>query len=187
MKKRVLLYVLPLFFLWSCAAWVMVGGKHSELSQNYEVDLPSGWRRFNLSTDAVRLTKDAITLQLITIARVPVDRELPHTKKKLSKGMLPQEAAEVITDNIRSNPNTANPQVAENSPARVGGYPGFKLIYGYQTKQGVKIKSAYYGVILEDWHYYLLYEAPERYYFARDYPVFEKVKETFRVTKGGTA
>ncbi|MFQ5801037.1 MAG: hypothetical protein ACE5HH_04900 [Candidatus Hydrothermarchaeales archaeon] len=135
----------------------------------------------------IRITRDGLTLQQISIGRIAADEELPHTKKKLSNGMLPQELAEVITDDLRSNANITNLQVNENVPATVGGHPGFKLLYTYQTKQGLKIKVAHYGVMSGDWCYYLLYEAPARYYFPKDFPVFEKVKETFKIHKADVA
>lgn len=195
--------------LWACGQpYVMVGGPETEISENFAVDLPDGWRRHNLDRDksprskgeldqlierreltwdTIRITRDGLLLQQIGIGRIASNNEFPHTKKKLSEGMLPQEAAEVIIDNLRSNPDITKQQIAENVPAKVGSYPGFKLMYTYQTKRGLTIKGAYYGVMLGKWHYYLLYEAPARYYFAKDLPVFEKVKESFKILTTGLA
>jgi len=196
-----------LALLCGCAPYVMVGGKYTAGPENFEVDLPQGWRKHELrfdqhpasrvmleelnkrrdpAGDIVRLTRDGLLLQQIIIGRTGIDKELPHTKRKLSKGMLPQEVAEVIIDNIRSNPNISNQNVLENSPARLSGYTGFKLIYSYQTKEGLRIKGACYGAVVGDWYYYVLYEAPERYYFTKDYQVFEQVKDTFKILKADT-
>lgn len=182
----------------------MVVGKYTAAPQNFEVDLPQGWRkhepafdhfpvsramleelekRRDPSGDVVRITRDGLLIQQIIIGRISIDKEWAHTKRKLAKGMLPQEVAEVIIDNTRSNQNITNQNVLENSPARLSGYPGFKLIYTYRTKEGLRIKGAHYGAVVEDWYYYVLYEAPERHYFAKDYPVFEKIKDGFRLLK----
>jgi hypothetical protein len=204
-KKLFTLFVL-LLFLSSCAPYVMVGGQYAASSENFVVDLPEGWRRHEiafdqgpisrkimelleqrrkLSWDVIRITRDGLLLQQISIGRVPVDDELPHTKKKLSREMLPQEAAEIVIDNLRSNPNITNQEVIENTPTRVGGNPGFKLLYTYQTKEGLKIKAAYYGAMSGNWLYYLLYEAPARHYFDKDHALFEKIKESFKLLKEG--
>jgi len=181
MKKALLLVLFFLLLFSGCATWVMVEGRQKTSQDNFEVELPEGWRRYNLSWDALHVTRDGMSLQRLTIARVSVDRELAHTKKKLSPGMLPHEAAEVIVDNIRSNPKIAMQRILENSPARVGGRPGFKLLYSFKTQEGLTKKVAYYGALVGKWYYHFLYEAPARHYFDRDYPTFEKVRRTFKI------
>jgi hypothetical protein len=201
-------FLILTLLLVSCAPYVLVEGKYSASAENFEVELPSGWRkhemafdqnpasrsileelekRRTLSWDALRLTRDGLLLQQIGIGKVTLDRELPHTKKRFSKDLLPQELAELIIDDIRSNPDITDFKVFENSPAKVGGQPGFKLVFTYQTKNRLTIKTAYYGVKLGDWYYYLAYQAPQRFYFDKDYPVFEKVKESFKFLRADTA
>lgn len=187
MKTLRVWLLFPVILIGGCAPWTMVGGSYLTNSENYEVNLPSGWRKHNQSRDVLRITRDGLTVQQITIGRWSVDKDAPHTKKKLAPGMLPQEAAEVVVDDFRSNSALDNYQLAENNPSRVGGYSGFKLVYGYQTKTGLKKKGVYYGVLLDKWLYFLNYEAPERHYFGKDYEVFEKVKESFRILKSGLA
>jgi len=210
MKNIVLLYCFSslIVLLSGCAPYVPVQGQFVASEDNFEVDLPSGWRKHDqtvdqaplsrmileqleerrkLEWDVLRITKDGLTLQQINIGRIPADEELPHTKKTLSREMLPQELAKIVLDNFRSNANIANFKVTENAPATVGGYQGFKLLYEYKTKQGLKVKVAYYGAMVGDWYYYLLYEAPARHYYPKDYPVFEKVKKSFRILKGNVA
>ena len=185
MKRFILSVALLEILLWGCARWVIVGGKYVATSENYEVDLPNGWRKQNLNRDFLRVTKDGINLQEIAVGRWPVDKDPPHTKRKFATGMLPQEVAELVIDDFRSNTGLMGYEVTENSPSNVGGYRGFKVMYRYQTKSGLKKRGAYYGVLLDKWLYYLYYEAPERYYFANDYEVFERIKESFRIAKGG--
>ena len=203
--KRARVLFLPLFLVVSlsgCAPYVAVGGKYTAGTENFEVDLPSGWRqhfsaydpmfrqvlpdlleRRDLTKDVVRITRDGLNLQQIAIGRIALESDLPHTKRKLSKGMLPQEMAEVILDNIRSNPSMTNLKIVENAAATVAGNQGFKLLCAYKTKGGLTVKAAYYGVTVGSWHLYLVYEAPQRHYFDRDYTTFERVKNSFRVLR----
>lgn len=183
-KKRLLLYYpLLIILLTGCGGpWITVGGKYRTSRYGYEVDLPQGWRRHKLQDlDWIRrnplvITRDGMTLQQISIV---------YTKKRIWHGMSPNEVVALIVEDIRSNPNMTNPQFTEKTFVPVGSYPGFKLLYTYQTRRGLKIKVAYYGVLVKRRYYYLRYEAPARYYFAKDYRVFEGVKNTFYISKGG--
>jgi hypothetical protein len=167
-----------------------------------EVELPAGWNkheilwdispgsrdilaqlndRRDLTGDKIRITRDGLLLQYIAIGRVEITKEFPHTRKKLSAGMLPQEVAGIIADNLLSNPNITRQKITANVPALVGDQPGFKLAYSFETNKGLPVKGNYYGALVGEWHYYLIYEAPAQYYFEKDYPVFEKLEESFRI------
>ena len=182
MKK--LAFIVPLLgIFWSgCAVWTIATGKYVSTRDNYEVEVPEGWRKHNWGSNNLRLTRDGETLQIIRIERLFFDKDPPHTKRKLTKGMLPQEVAEVVIDDFRSSPNITDYRIIENAPAKVGGQPGFRIVYTYKTKTGLTRKGAYYGVLVNDWYYYLVFEAPARYYFPRDDQTFEKLKETFKIT-----
>ena len=95
--------------------------------------------------------------------------------------MLPQEAAEIVIQNFRSNSTIMNQQVLENNPAVIGGYPGFKIAMAFQTRQGLTKQSILYGFLSGDSYYEILYEAAKRFYFSKDVSDFEKVKETFKL------
>jgi hypothetical protein len=183
MKKSWMFYLLAIFLLWGCATWVAVGGKYAMSSQNFEVKLPDGWRKYELVKDALLITKDGLSLQQIRIGRMSIDKDLDHTKKKFSKEMLPQEVAEMVIDNFRSNPNVISQEIIENTPAQIGGYSGYKFVFTYQTKEGLTKKGVNYGFMSGNWFYEILYEAAERYYFAKDLPAMEKVKDSFRLLK----
>jgi hypothetical protein len=183
MKIKNIFYLLLIFMVCGCATWVAVGGNYKANSQNYQVELPEGWRKYNPATGKLLITKDGFSLQHIQILRREIGTELPYTKKKLSKGMLPQEAAELVMDNIRSNPNILNQNFIENRPAQIGGHAGFKIVYTYQNKNGLNKKGALYCLLVGDWCYEIIYEAPERHYFSKDLPAFEKIKESFRLIR----
>jgi len=179
MKK--LLYI-ALIFLAGCAPWIQVGGLYKNESHNFSVELPQGWMKLN-AEEYLLITRDGVLLQNIQIVRHKIEDPLKHTKKKFSKGMLPQETAEVILDNIASNQNILNLEVIENTPTTINGMPGFKAIYTHKNKDGLKLKSIYYGFIVGDWFYGLNYNAAQQYYFDKDIQIFEKVVESFKLIK----
>jgi hypothetical protein len=161
----------------------MVGGNYENPAQNFKAEFPQGWRKFNLSKDDVLITKDGLSLQFIRISRSPIDKKLQHTEKKFTKGMLPQEAAELVIQNFRSNSDIMNQLVLVNNPAEIGGYPGFNIVVTFQTKQGLTKQSNVYGFLTGDSYYEILYQAPKRYYFTKDESDFEKVKDTFKLLR----
>jgi hypothetical protein len=183
MKKALSTCFILALFLGGCAPWIMVGGNYENSAQNFKAEFPNGWRKFNLSKDNVLITKDGLSLQFIRISRSPIEKELQHTEKKFTKGMLPQEVAEIVIQNFRSNSDIMNQQVLANNPAEIGGYPGFNIVFTFQTKEGLTKQSIVYGFLSSDSYYEILYEAPKRYYFTKDESDFEKVKDTFKLLR----
>lgn len=179
--KRVILSSFLVIILGACATWVPVHGKYVMKSQNFEVELPSGWHRAARVKNYLLITRDGLPLQQIIIERININKDLEYTKKKFRKGMLPQEVAEVVIDNSRFNPAVMNLEVLENIPYTVGGFPGFKLVYVYRDEQGLRRKGIIYGFIFNEWYYGIKYEAPLRYYFDKDIGTFQKVCESFKV------
>ena len=180
MKSITLLGLSLILLLAGCTHWVIMSGKYTMSEQNFETVLPEGWRRHNLTKDALLVTRDGLSLQQIRIGRFPVDTVLAYTKKKFSSGVLPQEAAEIIIDNARSNPDTMKFKIIDNQPVSVGGHSGFRVAYSYQTPDGLPQKVVKYGFLLSGWYYYLNYVAPARYYFEKDLQTFEAVKDSFK-------
>jgi len=187
-KKSLIGFLSALLFLSGCVrpGWFTVKGPFTMSSQNYEVMLPEGWRRYQPANPVLVTTRDGTSLQEIRIAGFEVGgKKTPftHTKKKVQEGMLPQELAEVLLNDLQSNPKYLNFQVQENSPAKVDGHPGFKLVYNYQTASELTEKEETYGFILGKWYYLINYNAPARHYFDQDLATFEKVKDSFRLMK----
>ncbi|HEY4485485.1 MAG TPA: hypothetical protein VI702_04055 [Nitrospiria bacterium] len=179
--KRILL--IALLLLAGCGGpWLRVGGPYTADDFNVKVDFPEKWMRMN-TNDYLLVTRDGVLLQYILIETMRVDDALKHTKKKFKRGMLPQEAAEVILDNKTSNSEVLNFHLVENSPARIGGLPGFKAVYTFKDKDGLKVKGIYYGFLLKDQFYGVSYSAASRYYYEKDLKTFEKVFKSFKLIK----
>jgi hypothetical protein len=196
-----------IFLLISCVVpYSRVTESHVVSPENFAVDLPQGWRqhdasfdptvrwgfgvtamlekRHKLSWDVIRLTHDGLLLQQICIGRIPVMVELPNTKREVAPEMKPLQAAEVMSDELRSNPNLTHQEIIENAPATVGRYPGFKLHYSYQTEDRLKVEGLFYGAIVGQWLYYVLYEAPAQHYFNKDLQVFDRMLSSVQILKG---
>lgn len=183
MKKLLLLFIL---FLPACALWTQGGGLYESPSHNFSVDIPQSWMR--LKTDKyLFITKDGPFLQYVLVQQRPVGRPFKHTRKKFNKGMLPLEAAEVIIDEIDSDQLLLNFQVIENIPAKINGYDGFRLVYAYKDKDGLELKTIYYGFITGEWFYNIRYTAANRHYFEKDIETFGKILNSFRLLKSQPA
>jgi hypothetical protein len=176
------LIAILLFLLVGCAPWTQVGGLYRSESHNFSVDLPQGWMQWNKGDDLL-ITRDGALLQNIQILRLNIDKPLKYTKKKFSKGMLPPEIAETILDDLATSQSILNLNLLENSPLKIGGFDGFKIVYTYKTKDNLKMESIYCGFMLGDWLYGINYNAAQRYYFDKDVQTFQRVLESFKVIK----
>src|SRR5262249_3055780 len=127
-------------------------------------------------------------LQAITLKRRAMEQGFIYTTKKANSGMLPQELADLVVDDLRANPNFIDVQVVGNSPATLDGVPGYKLAVQFRNQAGLRNQAVYYGCLTKGSLYLLMYEAPQRYYFPLDLPTFEAVKSSLKWrAQGGTS
>jgi len=184
MPKRVLVVAVALTA--ACASaprprWIPAAGDYTAQSGRFTVRLPDGWM-LHAEAESLVASRDGIFLQRIDVRAHEVGKPLGSTKKVFARGMLPQEAAEVVQDAVVSSPGMQGASLIENGPAEVAGRPGFKLVFAYKDGDGLKTKAVVYGVLAGDSLYELMYRAPQRHYFARDVETFEAVRASFRIT-----
>ena len=164
------------------APWVPAGGAYSPPTDFYTIDLPEGWMRWTRDEDnRVVVTRDGAPLQLIVVERHRIDESLKFTKKKLAKGMMPQEAAEVVLDNFSSNKDISGVEIKDNRPITISGKPGFWASFTYKTKDDLKVRVVYCGVLDGEWFYGIRYSAAQRRYFDKDLKTFEMVLRSFKL------
>jgi hypothetical protein len=184
------LWTLAAILTSACASgprWVPAGGAYTPPSSRYTLQLPQGWKRLD-AQDWLLTSREGPFLQSLALRVIEVGKPLgSNTKKVLARGMLPQEAAEVVHDAIASSPGMQGMKLLENAPAELDGRPGFKLVVGYKDEDGLKMKAVVYGVLVGDSLYQLTYRAPERYYFERDLITVEQVRATFKIAQPAAA
>jgi hypothetical protein len=178
MKKVFLLGILLVTI--SCLACTHNGGLVKSASFSFTVDIPEGWRRLD-NNQYLLITKENPFLQYVMVQNRPLGRSFKYTKKKLKKDMLPEEAAQIIIDEISSDQNILNFRVLDNAPAIIQGYDGFKILFTYSSDDGSKFKTLYYGFIKKDTFFNLRFTAADRIYFQKDIETFNQILESFKV------
>lgn len=193
MISRRIVAVMLMLSLGGCvgrsAQLVPVGSQTVLNTDQIEAEWPQGWMTFRPAEkdeEAVKqgllfmVTRDGFSLQTMRLNKRPLEGEFKHTQKKLSASMLPQEAAAIILDDIRANPDVVDLKIVENGPATLAGSQGFRVNYTYRSKTGLLRQAVTYGCIDKGSLATLGFDAPKRHYFSLDLATFEKVKDTLR-------
>ena len=176
-----------LFFIFVLVAFgslgLMTGCAGMSKKANYSADIPQGWRKVD-TTKYLLITRDGPFVQYALVQQRPLDRPFKHTQKTLKDDMLAQEAASIVVDEISSDKkNILKLNVLENRPATIGGYNGFKLVFVYQNANREPQKMVYYGFIHGDFFYNLRFNAPMKYFYAKDLATFEEFRKSFKLNK----
>lgn len=96
MKNRLILLAL-IVMIAGCAGWKPAdGGIHSE---TYCVEVPGGWMKFDAGA-YVMISRDGPYLQYVLFQERPLERPFLYARKRLTADMLPQEAAQIIIDDL---------------------------------------------------------------------------------------
>ncbi len=164
-----------------------VGGFYKDNFRNFSVELPHGWRAFNISEYALTrdllISKDGFYLQYILIKRTNIEEPFENNKRRIQKGMLPKEVSEVVLDDLRVDQTVLNLEIIENVPVKISGIPGFKAVFTYKNSDGLKLKSIYYGFLHEERFYTIRYNAALRHYFEKELKTFEEILKSFKLIK----
>ncbi len=180
--KTILAILVSLLLIAGCASVAQQRSLKNLPVNDFLVEIPAGWWK-PPHTNKHFITKDGAFLQYVLIQQRPIDRPYRNTKKKLNRGMLPQEAADVIIDEIASDRRIYNFNVIENRPAIIDGRDGFKILFTHEDKKSSTFKTLYYGFISGDSFFNLRYSAAMRYYFEKDIADFEQILSSFKVVK----
>lgn len=156
------------------SSWSLIGA-------DVRMELPQGWMKANGIDNGLVATRDGFNLQTLRFRRLPLGKALPHTKKVLADGMRPDEVAEVLIDDIRSDGTALGLQVVETRPATVAGQPGFRAVVSFRDPDGLRFKATTAGVIVDGYAWQVTYVAAARYYYDRDLPLFEKALASLKI------
>jgi hypothetical protein len=174
MKKLLLLLALAL--LTACATAGQPGSTGTP--QNFFVQVPDQWTRLNVP-DCFMCSKEGPFEQYIYVQQRHVSKEFPNAKKTLVPGMKPKQIADVIVQELSSDPDVLDLRIMERGLAKVNQYDGFKMLFTYRVKDGYSFKTLLYGFVHGDWYYAIRYNADVGKFSAEDIRVFEKIVKTF--------
>lgn len=177
-NRKVWIWIAVLLMLTACAGpWRPAPEK--VVVPHWVVRPPEGWMQMTTGNSEM-LSLDGAYLEYILIQSKPLTQGFRYTKQRIFPGMLPNEAAGVIVDDMRSDPVIRQFRLLANEPATVGGQSGFKLTYSYRDQYDVTLKSIYYGVVLPDRFFNLRYTGAQRYYFDKELPAFAQTFQSLR-------
>ncbi len=92
--KNIPALLISLLLITGCASVAQERSLKNLSDNDFLVEIPKGWWKPK-HIDKYLITKEGVFLQYVLIQQRPIDLPYSHTKKKLNKGMLPQEAAGV--------------------------------------------------------------------------------------------
>lgn len=171
------------------AKFAPVGAHETLPTDQIEAEWPLEWMTLrpgekdenaNKEGIVLLLSQDGFGLQVMQLTTRSLETEFKYTKKKLSADLLPQEAAEIVLDNIRATPEIVDLHIVENAPAMLVGVPGFKLNYTFRGKSGLQRQVVLYGCVDRGMLVTLALNSVRRHYFQRGLPALEKVKTSLR-------
>jgi hypothetical protein len=181
-KRRILVFVFLVLFLSGCATWQLVKAPKTHWRYSYfSAELPAGWVKYREPKHLLFLTRDGILLQRITLKRHPIKKEFAVSKRKIKEGMLIQEIAELIIDEISLNKEFLNFELLENKPVDVGGVAGFRLTYTFNNSDFTKYKRIVYGFVIKNMYYELEYLAARQHYFDKSVEDFQRFFQSFKI------
>ncbi len=184
MKK--IAWVAFFIFAASCLSCANSGSIYQPSSYSFTIKIPAGWRKID-NNRYLFVTKESPFLQYVMVQNRPISRSFRHTEKTLNTDMLPEEAAQIIVDEIASDKNILNFKVLNNTPAAIQGHDGFKILFTYNDKKGSKFRTLYYGFIKEDTFFNLRFNAADQVYFQKDVETFKRMLNSFQVIKAKSA
>ena len=179
MRKLICMF---LFLSTVCACGGQLGGPSESSSPNFSIVLPEGWRKLN-TPQYLMITREGALSQYILVQQRRIDKPFRHTEKKFNKDMLPQQAAEVIVDEISLDSRVLNFRLIECVRTQVNKYSGFRIVFTYKEKGGLNFKTVFYGLLVGDWFYSLRYSVDEKKYSDEDIKAFQKILDSFKIVK----
>lgn len=156
--------------------------RFTDPGETFMVNLPSGWMRAPLVRDGVVVTRDGIGLQFIKVAKRAHSTAFPRIKKESKADMLPNELAEFIIAEIKSNQEMSGLEVISNQPTGIGQTVGVRLHVQMKNRDGLRYQMIMYALVDKRGLYEITYRAPVLYYFQRDLSIFEQTAQSFRLT-----
>ncbi len=164
--------------------WDPVGGRYDSgnwFGARFALDLPDDWMMLNFVENGLVATRDGFNLQTIRVRKIKFGESLLHTKKTVWKDIAPQDLAEVLLDDLRSDGTVNALKVVETRPATIAGVKGFRTTVAFNDGHGLRHRAVLCGVAVQGLAWQILYVAPARHYFDRDLGVFDTAVASLRI------
>ncbi len=176
--------VVVLLVLGGCVAgWqVVTPTPYSNTAGKYSVKFPAGWNQIAVPGGSVVASEFGPQLQSIMVDYSKPKQAFKTQKKDATPGMDPQELADAVIAELKTQPDRQTLETVRVAPAMVGGQPGFRAeLASKRTFQGaaIRFRHVVYGVTNTNGLYVLRYEAPVLNYFDRGLPQFEATVASF--------
>jgi hypothetical protein len=178
--KKLSLLLFSIILIAGCASMANQRSLKGLPVYDFSVEIPNGWWKPE-HINKYLVTKDGAFQQYVLIQQRPIDRPFRHTQKTLKKGMLPQETAGIIVDEIASDHNITNFEILKNAPAVIDGHEGFEILFVYKNRKGTPFKTLYYGFVSETSFFSIRYNAAAGGYFEKDMADFKKILTSFKL------
>lgn len=176
MKKRFGGFMVMAVLLVACAH---MGNTQPAMTSS--VAIPEGWKQVPTDEPILFITKDGGYKQFTLVQERLLSKPFQFTQRTIDKGMVPQQAAEVVVREIISDQNIRNFSLLENVPAKIAGYDGFQITFIFTDADGFLFKTVYYGFINGDLFYSIRYGATKDEYFDKDFKTFEGILKSFKL------
>lgn len=172
-----------LLFLHGCATtWQPTNGIAQSYKKAYSANLPSGWIfRTSSYEDSMELTRDGLPLQAIRIYRHELSEPLPLSEKTIDARIGPEQLAEALLSESKSNTALANVAMTSLAPISIDGTDGSLIEYSFSNASGLKYSVSLAAIIKGEFLYLFDYTAPQRHYFEKDYQAFQEVLSSVQI------
>jgi hypothetical protein len=173
----------PRFWICILLTVLLASAVHGAGKGTYSFDaaVPEGWKTIDSEDPMLFMTRDGGYKQFVLIRERPLAEPFQFTKKAMRPGMIPEEAAEIIVNEILADSNVRNFSVSENIPAQIAGNKGFRMRFVYTDADGHVFKTIYYGFIKGNTFYNIRYAATQEEFFQNDLKTFEAVFNSFKL------
>jgi hypothetical protein len=180
-NQFVLVLVAVLVFS-GCSIWKPVTMKNNQWKKrDFSAQLPTDWSKASAPGFVLYLTNDGLLLQRISLSQAKTDKELPQSKKKIVEGMLLQEVAGVVLDEMQLDKRFNNLVIEENKPVKLGGLDAFQLVYTFNNDDFVRYRNISYGFIYKKKYYELEFSATSQHNFEKFKKDFDMVVQSFQI------
>lgn len=164
--------------------WKPAGKAYSDwrlFGADVEVALPPGWMKINHLKNGLVATRDGFNLHTLRLRRIALGKKLPHTLKVVGKAMRPDELAEVLLDDLRTDGTANGLEVLETGPATFAGRPGFRASVAFKDSDGLRYRAILTGAIIDGYAWQFSHIAAARHYYDRYLTDFERSLATIEI------